>query len=151
MLFITRTGGRADQQIRVTDPQHGELGRLVQASSYWRRVRSARLAVRLEGGQHCLAKTEFYINPLDRLDVVQQQIHDSAGAVIATLTRRRRNPAPQQNRFEYQLDCPQAAAHPLPTLMFTTLFAHYFYDRMEDRGGVMDSAGFWMSRPKWEQ
>lgn len=150
MWLITRTGGRRAQQLAVTDPEHREYGRLVQTSSFWRRVHSARMSMRLQDSQQCLAITEFYLNPVDRLDVVHQQIHDSAGAVMATLTRRRRNPAPQRNRFEYQLECSRAVAQPLPALLLAALFAHYFYDRMEDRESFFDRAAFGLSRPSWE-
>ncbi|MHC9291241.1 DUF2510 domain-containing protein [Mycobacterium sp. LTG2003] len=147
---ITRFGGFGNQRVRVHDAQGNFLGQLRQTTSYVTEFRTARLAMQLEVGEHCFARTEFYVNPSDSYADPQQHVYDSVGSVIATISRRRRATTPATSIFDYGLETWSVRADPLPSLLFATVFTAYLLDRLAHRG-LIDTVGYWISRPTWHR
>ncbi|GAA2542079.1 DUF2510 domain-containing protein [Mycolicibacterium diernhoferi] len=151
LLTVARSGGRRDQRITIGDAGGHEVGRLSQTGSYWRRVRLGRLSMRLESSDRPLAQTTFHLDPTGGRGLAPQHVYDTVGAAIATVTPLHPAVTGPQQLLAYRLDCPQAVSNPLPTLLSAVLIARYLYDRLEYRGGWLDQAAYWVSRPSWHQ
>lgn len=109
------------------------------------------MAMRFEIASTAVATTDFVINPTNRAALSPQHIYDSDQSVIATLVPLQLAIERPQPPLEYRMDSAQTTIRPIPALLLTALFARYFYDRMECGEGLMDRAGYWLSRPTWEQ
>ena len=151
LFSLARSGGKRRQCVTAVDAHGEQIGRLIQPDSVWRRVRTGRLAMRLEAGDHTLARTYFYPGPTHPRGLVPQHVHDSVEAVIATVTPLHPTVSGPGQLLGYRLDCPHPVSRPLSTLLSVVLVARYLYDRLEYRGGYLDQAAYWVSRPSWHQ
>ncbi len=107
--------------------------------------------MRLESSDRPLAQTTFHLDPTGGRGLAPQHVYDTVGAAIATVTPLHQAVTGPQQLLAYRLDCPQAVSNPLPTLLSAVLIARYLYDRLEYRGGWLDQAAYWVSRPSWHQ
>lgn len=109
------------------------------------------MAMRFEISSTAVATTDFVINPTNRNALSPQHIYDSTESVIATLVPLQLAIERPQRPLEYRMDSVRATIRPMAALLLTALFARCLYDRLECGEGLMDRAGYWLSRPTWEQ
>ncbi|OBF31871.1 hypothetical protein A5719_30260 [Mycolicibacterium peregrinum] len=137
LQFNRSTGpmGLTGHLLEVHDPDGREVGCLRQTNSYWDYLRTPRMSVDLEYQNQVLGTTKIrtHIPPFTTLEL-DAAIDDTHGAEIGRVRSQ-----PNQTRitrkltkatFDYRLDCSHPTSPTMSSLMLTTAFAHFLYDRL---------------------
>lgn len=142
MGFFSVVGVGANNVVGFADVSGRAVGQLRRTNNFWQRLWSSAMDMTLESGERTLGHTRVSVSPTARFSTVDEPIYDSAGAILATVSRKWRYVDTSVTFYDYSLVCEGPSVGPLPELMLATVFSHYLYDRRKVGGPFAGHTNF---------